>query len=62
MDRSPLCLARTLLEMHGTTLIEVEGANQGWRAVTVLDRAAQPDFFIDTEGGEPRLGVPALVG
>ena len=58
----PICLARTLLEMHGTTLIEVEGANQGWRAVTVLDRAAQPDFFIDTEGGEPRLGVPALVG
>jgi signal transduction histidine kinase len=56
-----LCLARTLLEMHGTSLIEVEGPNQGWRAVTVLDRATQPDFFIDTEAEKPRLGVPALV-
>ena len=44
--------------MHGTSLIEVEGADQGWRAVTVLDRAAQPDFFIDTESATPRLGVP----
>jgi signal transduction histidine kinase len=56
-----LCLARTLLEMHGTSLIEMEGPNQGWRAVTVLDRAAQPDFFIDADGEKPRLGVPALV-
>ena len=56
-----LCLARTLLEMHGTALIEVEGPDQGWRAVTVLDRAAQPDFFIDTENETPRLGVPSLV-
>ena len=55
-----LCLARTLLEMHGTSLIEVEGPNQGWRAVTVLDRAAQPDFFIDNDGEKARLGVPAL--
>jgi signal transduction histidine kinase len=57
-----LCLARTLLEMHGTSLIELEGPNQGWRAVTALDRATQPDFFIDTESEKPRLGVPALVG
>jgi signal transduction histidine kinase len=55
-----LCLARTLLEMHGTTLIEVEGPSQGWRAVTVLDRAVQPDFFIDNDGEKARLGVPAL--
>lgn len=56
-----LCLARTLLEMHGTSLIEMEGPNQGWRAVTVLDRAAQPDFFIDAHDEKPRLGVPELV-
>jgi len=56
-----LCLARTLLEMHGTSLIEVEGQSQGWRAVTVLDRAAQPDFFLDNGGEKSGLGVPALV-
>ena len=32
-----LCLARTLLEMHGTSLIEVEGPNQGWRGERVVD-------------------------
>lgn len=56
-----ICLARTLLEMHGTSLIEVEGPNQGWRAVTALDRAAQPDFFSDSDGEKARLGVPALM-
>ncbi len=55
-----LCLAGTLLEMHGTSLIEVEGPSQGWRAVTVLDRAAQPDFFLDGDGEKARLGAPAL--
>jgi signal transduction histidine kinase len=40
-----ICLARTLLEMHGTSLLEIESPGGGWRAVTVLDRAAQPDFF-----------------
>jgi signal transduction histidine kinase len=40
-----ICLARTLLEMQGTSLLEVVSSGQGWRAVTVLDRAAQPDFF-----------------
>ena len=39
-----ICLARTLLEMQGTSLLEIETAG-GWRAVTVLDRAVQPDFF-----------------
>lgn len=41
----PMCLARTLLEMQGTTLLDVRTATAGWRAVTVLDRAAQQDFF-----------------
>ena len=40
-----ICLARTLLEMQGTSLLEIETAAGGWRAVTVLDRAVQPDFF-----------------
>jgi signal transduction histidine kinase len=53
-----LSLARALLEMHGTTLIEIDGPSQGWRAVTALDRAAQPDFFV--EGADnPAIGVPA---
>ncbi len=38
-------LARTLLEMQGTSLLEIETAAGGWSAVTVLDRVAQPDFF-----------------
>ena len=42
-----ICLARTLLEMQGTSLLEVVSSSQGWRAVTVLDRAAQPDFFAE---------------
>lgn len=40
-----ICLARTLLEMQGTSLLEIETTGSGWSAVTVLDRAAQPDFF-----------------
>jgi K+-sensing histidine kinase KdpD len=40
-----ICLARTLLEMQGTSLLEIESPGGGWRAVTVLDRVAQPDFF-----------------
>ncbi len=51
-----ICIARTLLEIQGTSLLEVVSSNHGWRAVTVLDRAAQPDFFAD---GEPRC-LPAL--
>jgi signal transduction histidine kinase len=39
-----VCLARTLLEMQGTSLLEIEQAT-GWKAVTVLDRETQPDFF-----------------
>lgn len=40
-----ICLARTLLEMQGTSLLEIETAAGAWSAVTVLDRAVQPDFF-----------------
>ncbi len=40
-------LARTLLEMQGTSLLEIETVADGWSAVTVLDRAAQPDFFFN---------------
>ena len=56
-----ICLARTLLEMHGTSLLEVDSPSHGWRAVTVLDRAAQPDFFIERFGARARRDVPALV-
>jgi signal transduction histidine kinase len=45
-----ICLARTLLEMQGTSLLEVVSSSHGWRAVTVLDRAVQPDFFSDRHG------------
>ena len=31
----------------------MKSSSQGWRAVTVLDRAAQPDFFAE------RFGVQA---
>ncbi len=44
-----ICLARTLLEMQGTSLLEVASSSHGWRAVTVLDRAVQPDFFANRE-------------
>ncbi|HEX9881207.1 MAG TPA: HAMP domain-containing sensor histidine kinase [Hyphomicrobium sp.] len=50
-----ICLARTLLEMQGTSLLEVVSSGSSWRAVTVLDRAVQPDFFTDREP----FGVPA---
>ncbi|MFA5899302.1 MAG: HAMP domain-containing sensor histidine kinase [Hyphomicrobium sp.] len=43
-----ICLARTLLEMQGTSLLEIETPAGGWSAVTVLDRAVQPDFFTST--------------
>jgi two-component system cell cycle sensor histidine kinase PleC len=40
-----ICLARTLLELQGASLLEFDGPTHGWRAVTVLDRASQADFF-----------------
>jgi C4-dicarboxylate-specific signal transduction histidine kinase len=39
-----MCMARVLLELGGGRLIEIE-RDGVWRAVTVLGRAAQQDFF-----------------
>jgi signal transduction histidine kinase len=52
-----ICLARTLLELQGASLAEVKSSSQGWRAVTVLDRAAQPDFFIERFGVQTGFGA-----
>jgi signal transduction histidine kinase len=49
-----ISLARTLLEMQGTSLLEIETAAGGWSAVTVLDRAVQPDFFARLASHAPR--------
>jgi signal transduction histidine kinase len=57
-----ICLARTLLEMQGTSLLEVVSSSQGWRAVTVLDRAAQPDFFAERSTIAARRTNIALAG
>jgi signal transduction histidine kinase len=57
-----ICLARTLLEMQGTSLLEVVSSSHGWRAVTVLDRAAQPDFFSERSTAVTRGSSMALVG
>jgi hypothetical protein len=64
-----ICLARTLLELQGTSLLEVDSKSHGWRAVTVLDRVVQPDFFIDHFGAQAcvqagiqaRESLPAFV-
>jgi len=56
-----ICLARMLLEMQGTSLLEFDSASQGWHAVTVLDRAVQPDFFVDRFGGQARESMAALM-
>ncbi len=39
-----VCMARVLLELQGARLIEIEKDGE-WRAVTVVGRAAQQDFF-----------------
>lgn len=39
-----VCMARVLLELQGSRLIEIERDGE-WRAVTVIGRAAQQDFF-----------------
>jgi signal transduction histidine kinase len=56
-----ICLARALLEMQGSSLLEIECPVRGWGAVTVLDRAAQPDFFMDGNVASSRTHLPALV-
>ena len=55
-----ICLARTLLEMQGTSLLEIETAAGGWRAVTVLDRAVQPDFFASRIPAQSHAREPAM--
>ncbi len=40
-----VCLARALLELQGAALVEVDDTGSSWRALTVLRKAAQPDFF-----------------
>ena len=41
----PLSLARALLELQESFLIELNGVPNSWRAVTVLPVATQQDFF-----------------
>ena len=55
-----ICLARTLLEMQGTSLLEIESAAGGWRAVTVLDRAVQADFFAGRAASQGHQREPAM--
>ena len=40
-----LCLVRTLLELQGLSLFLISESNGAWRALTILDRAVQKDFF-----------------
>jgi len=56
-----ICLARALLEMQGSSLLEIKCPVRGWGAVTVLDRAAQPDFFMDGNIASAHTQIPALV-
>lgn len=45
----PVTLAHALLELHGASLVEVDDPHATWRAVTVLECAAQDDFFVVRE-------------
>jgi signal transduction histidine kinase len=54
-----VCLARALLELQGAALVEVEDAGSSWRALTVLRKSAQPDFFNSMAAFEHEP-VPAL--
>ncbi len=53
-------LARTLLELQGAGLLEIQGKDGCWRAVTVLDRANQRDFFTPNRGGDTWDAAPAF--
>ncbi len=44
-----LCLARTLLELQGLSLLVIPESNGAWRAITIIDRATQQDFFDEAE-------------
>jgi hypothetical protein len=43
-----VCLARALLELQGAALVEIDDQGSSWRAVTVIRKAVQPDFFNST--------------
>lgn len=49
-----VCLARALLELQGAALVEIDDPGTSWRAVTVLRKAVQPDFFNATGAFEPQ--------
>lgn len=50
-----ICLARALLEMQGAALVEVDDPHATWRALTMLRRATQDDFFrLPYRAGEAR--------
>ena len=53
----PVSLAHALLELQGATLIEVDDPHATWRAVTVLECAAQNDFFATPAYQEVRTPV-----
>ena len=46
--------------MQGTSLLEIETAAGGWRAVTVLDRAVQADFFAGRSVSQSHQREPAM--
>jgi hypothetical protein len=53
-------LARTLLDLQGAGLIELTGADGAWRAVTILDRAVQRDFFYSPQSStQPKVAACA---
>lgn len=55
-----ICVARALLELQGASLIEIATPTGGWRLVTVLGRAAQPDFFACPAAGSS-AGAPTYL-
>ncbi len=52
-DTLPLCVARTLLSLHGTTLMVLSDDRNGWRAKTILELVGQHDFFKTPLRSEP---------
>ncbi len=60
LESLPVCIARALLELQGSSLIEF-GDGDGWRALTVLEAVAQKDFFAPAVAGERRHCQPQRV-
>lgn len=56
-----LAIARTLLDLQGTTLVHMAHPLLGWRATTWFDVAVQPDFFpaFATGGRSAAASLPA---